>query len=317
MPNPAPNAWLLLSVGAERQHGGNDGYLDEPSSYYQWDSTVPNHGEVRPGDLVVLWDKRSSLGASVVERITSGTATKKIHRCPHCGTGNIKARKTLKPLYRCFQCSGEFDDPVTRTTQVATYRADYSAGWTDLTGLAPNELRALCVSPKSQHSMRPMDRDRLTFALGAHPVRMGNLKAASGMLASGFTLATVRVRRGQPAFRQILLEKFGSCCAFTGPAPEDALEAAHLYSFAAHGRHDSDGGLLLRRDLHRLFDTGSIAVTAGGTLDVSAELTAYDLYAGLHGRSLTISPTARHRRWLAAHWEQHRDGRQQSLGTGP
>lgn len=39
----ATGAWLCLAVSGRRQHGGNDGYDDNPSSHYSWDSTVPNH----------------------------------------------------------------------------------------------------------------------------------------------------------------------------------------------------------------------------------------------------------------------------------
>ena len=39
-------AWLALTVGEDRQHGGNDGYDDSPSSHYSWDETVPNHAAV-------------------------------------------------------------------------------------------------------------------------------------------------------------------------------------------------------------------------------------------------------------------------------
>lgn len=76
----------------------------------------------------------------------------------------------------------------------------------------------------------------------------------------GHRQARVRVRVGQGGFRQRLLATQGPVCAFTGPGPAAALEAAHLYSYAAVGQHHDDGGLLLRRDVHRLFDQGDIAV---------------------------------------------------------
>lgn len=70
----------------------------------------------------------------------------------------------------------------------------------------------------------------------------------------------MRVRVGQAEFRLRLLARYGNVCAFSGPSPTAALEAAHLYSYAAEGRHHDDGGFLLRRDLHRLFDLGLLAV---------------------------------------------------------
>ena len=44
-----PNAWLLMTVGNDRQHGGNSGYDDQVDVYYTWDSTVPNHANIKRG----------------------------------------------------------------------------------------------------------------------------------------------------------------------------------------------------------------------------------------------------------------------------
>lgn len=109
------------------------------------------------------------------------------------------------------------------------------------------------------------------------------------------------MRIGQPAFRAELVRRYGAVCAFSGPAHSEALEACHLYSYAEIGRHDVEGGLLLRRDLHRLFDQGMLAVTGDGVVDVVDSLRAYELYSGLHGQSLKVPTTARQQGWLALH----------------
>jgi hypothetical protein len=115
------------------------------------------------------------------------------------------------------------------------------------------------------------------------------------------------VRRGQRAFRNRLVAKHGPVCAISGPAPLAALEAGHLYSYADVGHHDEYGGLLLRRDVHRLFDLGQIAIHPD-TLrtDVQGSLLAYPQYAGLQGQPLAIGMSDRHRRWLRAHGAEHR-----------
>ncbi|MGZ4522904.1 MAG: HNH endonuclease [Mycobacteriaceae bacterium] len=84
------------------------------------------------------------------------------------------------------------------------------------------------------------------------------------------------------------------------------LEACHLYSYAEIGRHDIEGGLLLRRDLHRLFDQGLLAITRDGTIDVADSLKEYDLYSGLHGQNLKVTTTGGQREWLALHWAEWR-----------
>ncbi len=154
---PSVTAWLVLAVGSDRQHGGNDGYDDSEAAYYSWDSTVGNHRKVSAGDVIVLWDKRTLLGASVVERIATGTETKARYSCPLCGKASLKARKTKLPRWKCFKCGGVFDNPTVAHEQVDTYRSDHAPMWTDLTDcLSGSELRALCRDPRSQLSLRQL-----------------------------------------------------------------------------------------------------------------------------------------------------------------
>ena len=84
-------AWLALAVAGKRQHGGNDGYDDDPGVYYSWDDTVSNSSKVAVGDIIVLWDKVALLGVSVIEDIAIGTATKLIHKCPFCHRSGINS----------------------------------------------------------------------------------------------------------------------------------------------------------------------------------------------------------------------------------
>jgi len=104
-----------------------------------------------------------------------------------------------------------------------------------------------------------------------------------------------------------LLAALGPVCAFTGSSPAAALEAAHLYSYATLGQHHDDGGLLLRRDLHRLFDRGDIAVDpATLTISLRSDLLTYPSYAPLQGKPLATKLESGHRSWIQKHWEQHR-----------
>jgi HNH endonuclease len=71
-------------------------------------------------------------------------------------------------------------------------------------------------------------------------------------------LRAIRVRRGQPWFRAQLLEAYGGKCALTGVDAADALEAAHIRPHSGGGTYATSNGLLLRGDLHTLFDLGLI-----------------------------------------------------------
>jgi hypothetical protein len=92
----------------------------------------------------------------------------------------------------------------------------------------------------------------------------------------------------------------------TGSNHPTALEAAHLYSYSAKGVHHQDGGLLLRRDIHRLFDSGLIAINPSTRLiAIAPELKNLNTYGELHGHGLKIELNAGLMKWIDLHWKQH------------
>jgi hypothetical protein len=70
------------------------------------------------------------------------------------------------------------------------------------------------------------------------------------------------VRRGQPAFRRNLLAAYEGKCCISGWAPETVLEAAHIEEHAKSGLNSVENGLLLRSDIHALFDEGLLRINA-------------------------------------------------------
>lgn len=69
-----------------------------------------------------------------------------------------------------------------------------------------------------------------------------------------------RPRLGQGGFRVLVTEAYERRCSMTGEKTLPALEAAHIRPYSDGGEHDLRNGLLLRSDLHRLFDQGYISV---------------------------------------------------------
>ena len=66
---------------------------------------------------------------------------------------------------------------------------------------------------------------------------------------------TWAIQRGQQGeFRQLLLA-MDECCAVTGEKCQSVLEAAHIVPAHEGGREVTDNGILLRADIHRLFDS--------------------------------------------------------------
>jgi putative restriction endonuclease len=82
----------------------------------------------------------------------------------------------------------------------------------------------------------------------------------------------IRQRIGQGAFRLIVSDAYSKRCAVTGEKTLPVLEAAHIKPVSSGGEHRIDNGLLLRSDLHKLFDLGYVTVTPNGEFRVSSKL---------------------------------------------
>lgn len=82
----------------------------------------------------------------------------------------------------------------------------------------------------------------------------------------------VRPRLGQGTFRLSVVDAYGRACAVTNEHSLPVLEAAHVQPFAQGGPHDVSNGLLLRSDVHRLFDLGYVTVTPEYRFRVSPRL---------------------------------------------
>jgi len=72
---------------------------------------------------------------------------------------------------------------------------------------------------------------------------------------------SVRPRLGQGLFSLAVRDAYEGACAVTHEHSMPVLEAAHIMPYGRGGEHRIDNGLLLRRDLHRLYDRGYVTVT--------------------------------------------------------
>lgn len=82
----------------------------------------------------------------------------------------------------------------------------------------------------------------------------------------------IRPRLGQAGFRLLVTDAYDKRCAVTGERTLPVLEAAHIRPVASGGHHETNNGLLLRSDVHKLFDLGYVTVTPEGEFRVSAQL---------------------------------------------
>jgi putative restriction endonuclease len=103
-----------------------------------------------------------------------------------------------------------------------------------------------------------------------------------------------RARLGQGAFRVLVTDAYQRRCAVTGEKTLPVLEAAHIKPYSLEGPHRIQNGILLRSDLHKLFDLGYLTVTTKLNLEVSSKLredwsNGREYYAW-HGKKLAHLP---------------------------
>ncbi len=109
----------------------------------------------------------------------------------------------------------------------------------------------------------------------------------------------VRPRLGQGAFRIGVTDVYQRRCAVTGERTLPILDAAHIRPYGAGGQHEITNGLLLRTDVHRLFDLGYVTVSGDGRFEVGRRLKEDfengRLYYEMHGRPITLPDDANQR----------------------
>jgi Predicted restriction endonuclease len=117
-------------------------------------------------------------------------------------------------------------------------------------------------------------------------------------------LREVIVREGQPAFRRKLIEAYDGRCAVTGCSIQVLLEAAHITPYAGSWHTRAQHGLLLKTDIHTLFDRGLLWIDDELKIRISEQLTGTE-YAELDGRYLRLPKDKKD--WpLITHLQNHR-----------
>lgn len=234
-------------------------YADALGDHYEYDSNVVNAKRLKAGDLLIVRDRHLIYGYGVIDSIEQQQATKVMRRCPACRSADIVSRKRARPEFRCGDCRHEFEVPLADPMEVTLYTASYTSAWLELPSPVPvRALERVYAGRDRQNAIRRLDMTETQALLGFH----GGLEALfhlellshADSIAGGHLERLAKQRVGQQHFRERMLDRFGSTCAVTGEQPEAVLDAAHLYTYAERPVHEDDGGLLLRADVHRMFD---------------------------------------------------------------
>jgi putative restriction endonuclease len=107
--------------------------------------------------------------------------------------------------------------------------------------------------------------------------------------------ALVKPRLGQGAFRVAVTDAYHRTCAVSGGKVLPALDAAHIKPYAFGGIHELSNGILLRRDIHSVFDAGYVTIDEQYRFVVSDKVNTDfnngNEYRRLHGTVLSKPAT--------------------------
>lgn len=118
---------------------------------------------------------------------------------------------------------------------------------------------------------------------------------------------TMFPRLGQGSFRLIVTDSYDRRCAFTNSPVLHVLDAAHIRPYSLGGTHAPSNGILLRQDLHTLFDRGYMTMTPSHQIEISSRIKEEfhngKEYYKLHGETMRLPrygdrrPSAEFLRW--------------------
>jgi putative restriction endonuclease len=135
---------------------------------------------------------------------------------------------------------------------------------------------------------------RLQKYLTANVEQSKSLAVVTNNVSAEYKYLVSKVRIGQASFRVAVTEAYRRRCSITGERTLPVLEAAHIKSYAKSGPNLPSNGLLLRSDIHKLFDTGYLTVGRGLRVEVSSRIkTQFENgqeYYKLHGKLLVQLP---------------------------
>lgn len=123
-----------------------------------------------------------------------------------------------------------------------------------------------------------------------------------------FVERSVQQRLGQGPFRASAVRAFNGACAITGVRMQHVLQAAHIRGVRKGGVHVVENSLLLRADLHNLFDLGLLTIGPKLTVEIDPKVDDPE-YRTLHGQRVRAPRGVAINDWkrsLAEHRRAHR-----------
>lgn len=240
------------------------GYSDEPGISYEYPRSIPNGQQIKANDILIVaepvkvtGDRNQIIGWGVVDSVITYVRNGK-----DMANAVYAVYHELSPRLS-FEAVG--GDPRNNRTN-SINRVPEAA-----------EVRILEALTRAKSVARNSPQLELPLSIAAEPATP---------LVDQIQYAARQTRQGQGLFRKGLLVLYESKCALSGFTPNSVVDAAHIVPYADGQDHDLGNGLLLRADLHNLFDDGLLRIEPKRlVVELSKELSKSP-YAELNGAPL-------------------------------
>lgn len=263
----ANRAWSFKAVDQDDlRYFGNTGYDDDSTKYYRFDNFVANHTQVKPGDLVIITDRDSVLGISIIESLPTKPYIKHRNKCPEngCKPEKLTYRKTKELKWRCSN-KHVFSTPIIEKVQATEFMANYGEQYKELFGISMATLISKTLRYNVQGSIQEVNLQWANSIFTKESIDVTSEEADSSSVILDqqdqrkSVARQIKQRRGQKSFRDKLISKQAKC-SVTDSLIIDILEAAHITPYRNDSHNDISNGLLLRSDIHTLFDLNLFAI---------------------------------------------------------
>ena len=262
--------------------------LDDAQGFFAWGAVpgprnVPMWNAMQVGDVVLtVFDNRYRFASSVIGKVHSADLAKRIWGVDDEG-------KTWEYVYLLTP-----PRPVDVAVTAEPVISYLNNGYRGFTRISDSRVEKIIEDYSTTDAFiqavfstslppTPVQRDVKAAEVGLSPSSFDpqNLSDARQKV-----IAEIVRRRGQPKFRSELLKAYGMRCAVTGCEVISVLEAAHIISYLGSDTNHVTNGILLRADIHTLYDLGDLRIDSSGIvhLDDSLMQSIYAQYAGSKAR---------------------------------
>jgi putative restriction endonuclease len=243
---------------------------------------------IQPGELLAfrLKSPRNKVGGfgifSSHSRLPIQTAWEAFGRAN--GVSSLEALRSAIAQFRTNPTLSSTDIGSTILVEPVFFPADL---WFDLPpSWSPSIQRGKRYSTDDPEGLRLWNRLIETTQMSSIASQAGFAEEQTRFGAP--TLITPRL--GQGAFRVLVTEAYGRQCAITGGKVLPALDAAHIKPYGEGGLHSKSNGILLRKDIHSVFDAGYVTINEDFRFSVSKKVKEVfnngEEYLRLHGKEL-------------------------------